>query len=461
MASPMRTSILLAGLVCLAALFPASQASAQSIIRDTEIEEIIHKEVTPVIAASGLNPDDVHIYIINDNSLNAVTAGGQNIFLFTGMIEQTENPNQLMGVVAHESGHIAGGHLLRNEMERAGLKPFLLTMGLGILAAAAGAPDVGGALIASSGYMGALGSVGYSRSQEGAADQAGATALEKAGLSGKGLVDFFENYRYEEVFENARRDQYFQDHPLSEDRIQSLRKRVEAAAHYGVTDSPESIAQHELMKAKLSAFTEPPQQTFNKYPETDKSYVARYSRAIAYFMSTEPVQALKSLDSLLADYPNNPYLWELKGQVLFESSHPVEAEAAHRRSVELKPGAPILMMNLAQVLIVEGKPAQLDEAVADLRKALLIEKNDDAVAWRFLSQAYDAKNMPGEARLAAAEEHFAQGQMGDAKAFAMRARKDLKPNSAEWRRATDIVLVSATPEDVRELQKGDQGGGGR
>jgi predicted Zn-dependent protease len=302
-----------------------------------------------------------------------------------------------------------------------------------------------------------LGAIGYSRTQEGAADQSAATALEKAGISGKGIVDFFDEYRYEEVFDNARRDQYFIDHPLSEDRIEALRRRVEAAPHYGETDSAEAIKAHELMKAKLSAFIEAPQLTFNKYPATDTSFIARYSRAIAYYQATEPDEAVRQIDGLIKDYPDDPYLYELKGQVLFESSRAAEAEPAHRKSVELKPNAPLLLINLAQCLIVEGKPAQLEEAVGDLHKALGIEKGDDSVAWRLLSQAYDAENMPGEARLAAAEEHFNLGQLRDAKSFAMRARELLKRNSPEWRRATDIVLVAATPEDVRELSRADTG----
>jgi predicted Zn-dependent protease len=461
MASPKRVSKLLAALLATASLSAAPRAfagdQAPPIIRDTEIEEILHKEVAPVIAASGLNANDVHIYIVGDNEINAESAGGQNIFIFTGLLEETENPNQLIGVVAHEAGHISGGHLVRNEMRDAGMKPFLLTMGLGILAAAAGNGGAAAAAIMSAPQMGALGSIGYSRSQEGAADQAAATSLEKAGISGKGIVDFFDKYRYEEVFDNARRDQYFIDHPLSEDRIEALRRRVESAPHYGETDSAEAIKAHELMKAKLAAFMQAPQLTFNKYPASDTSFIARYARAIAYYQATEPQEAVKQIDALIKDYPDDPYLYELKGQVLFESSRAAEAEAAHRRSVELKPGAPLLLINLSQCLIVEGKPAQLDEAVEDLHKALGIENGDDAVAWRLLSQAYDAKNMPGEARLAAAEEHFNLGQLRDAKSFAMRAREMLKRNTPEWRRATDIVLVAATPEDVRELSRADSG----
>ena len=469
MASPRRVASIVAGLISATTLFAGAQAHAQSLnlIRDTEIEETIKKESTPVIVASGLRPEDVHFYLVGDKELNAFSAGGQNIFLFTGMIQETDSPNQLVGVVAHEAGHIAGGHLVRNDVSRAGLKPFLLTMGLGVLAALAGSPDAAGALIVSSTQMGALGAMSYSRVQEAAADQAAANALEKSGESGKGLLEFFENYRYQEVFSDGRKYEYFRDHPLSEDRIEALRRKVEGAPHYNEVDTPEMVAAHQIMKAKLHAFMDAPQQTFIKYKETDTSFIARYARAIAYYKETEPEKALKQIDGLLADNPNNPYIWELKGQVLLESGRPADAEVAHRKSVELKPDAPLLRINLAQALIAQQQQggtslkdlARLDDAIAELNKALVSEK-DNAVAFQMLSQAYDAKHMDGQARLAAAEAHYAQGELRDAKAFAMRAREKLTKDSPEWRRATDIILVSdPTQDDLRQLARSDRGAG--
>jgi predicted Zn-dependent protease len=471
MASPKRVSRFAAGVLALMAMVIATQAQAQglNLIRDTEIEETIKKEATPVIAASGLKVEDVHFYLVGDKELNAFSAAGQNIFLNTGLIQETESPNQLVGVIAHEAGHISGGHMVRGDVQRAGMKPFLLTMGLGVLAALAGAPDAAGALIVSAGQMGALGAMTYSRVQEASADQAAANALEKAGISGKGLLEFFENYRYQEVFDDSRKFEYFRSHPLSEDRIEALRRKVEAEPHYVYVDPPELVALHQIMKAKLRAFMDPPQQTFIKYKETDTSFIARYARAIAYYKSTEPEKALAQLDGLLADFPNNPYLWELKGQVLLESSHAAEAEVAHRKAVSLKPDAPLLHINLAQALISQEQGqnqtvlslkdnARLDEAISELNRSLAVEK-DNAVAFRMLSEAYDAKHMPGQARLARAEYHFAQGELRDAKAFAIRARGQLPKDSPEWRRATDIVLVSApTQDDLRQLARSERGG---
>lgn len=454
MASPVRSLAALATAVFVGALVAVAPAHAQSLIRDTEIEEILRKRTDPILVASGLQPDAVDIYLVASKELNAFVTGGQNIFLHTGLIQETDTPNQLLGVIAHEAGHISGGHIVRSgEMNRAGMKPFLLTMGLGVVAALAGAPDAGAALIGSSGYFGTLGALTYSRVQEAAADQAAAVALDRAGLSGRGLVEFFDEFRYQEVFSEARRYEFFRSHPLSSDRIERLRRRVEELPNYGVQDDEAARAEHALVKAKLDAFLNSPQYTFVKYPPTDTSFPARYARAIAYYQNTEMEKAIAAIDALIEEQPDNPYLWELKGQIYFESGRPVESEPAHRRSVELKPNAPLLRINLAQTLIALDRPERLDEAIDQLNRALAVEQ-DNSFAWRLLSQAYDSKGEPGKARLAAAEQYFAIGELREAKVFAMRARELLAKDTPDWRRATDIVLVSEpTDDDLREIAR--------
>jgi predicted Zn-dependent protease len=341
-------------------------------------------------------------------------------------------------------------------MMRAGLRPMLLTMGLGIIAAFAGAPDAGAALLASGSQFGMINILSYSRVQESSADLGAASYLEKTGQSGRGLVEFFENYRYQEVFSEARRYAYFRSHPISSDRIAVLRGRVEKASHYGKTDTAEDIAAHEVMKAKLDAFLSPPQQSFIKYKENDTRFPARYARAIAYYRASEPDRALKALDVLLAEQPNNPYLWELKGQILFENGRVKEAEAPHRKSVELKPDAPLLRVNLGQTILALDQGRRTDEAVAELQRAVGLEE-DNSFAWRLLSQAYDRKGLAGAARLAAAEAEFAVGDQKQARVFAMRAREQLDRGTPEWRRATDIVLASdPSREDLRDLARDDR-----
>jgi predicted Zn-dependent protease len=432
---------------------PAAAQDGPSLIRDTEIEEILHRDADPLFAAAGLDSSTVRILLVGDKSLNAFATQGLMLGLNTGLILQTETPNQLKGVIAHETGHLAGGHPSRSgEMMRAGLTPMILTMGLGVLAALAGAPDAGAVLMGNASYFGTLGALGYSRDQESRADQAAAGFLEATGQSGRGLVEFFDNFRYQEVFDQARRFAYFRSHPLSSERIETLRSRVERQQHYDSVDSPADLAEHQIMKAKLEGFLNP-QTALIKYKETDRGFPARYARAIAYYQLKEPDRALKLIDGLLVDHGDNPYLWELKGQILFEFNRVEQAEAPQRRSVELKPDAPLLRINLGQTLIGQKDPAKVEEGVLELKRALLND-SDNAVTWRLLAQAYDTQGKDGAARLATAEQYFSMGAPQEARVFAMRARELLTKDTPEWRRATDIVLASRpSNQDLKDLAK--------
>jgi predicted Zn-dependent protease len=337
-------------------------------------------------------------------------------------------------------------------MMKAGLTPMILTMGLGVLAALAGAPDAGAVLMGNASYFGTLGALGYSRDQESRADQAGAGFLEATGQSGRGLVEFFDNFRYQEVFDQSRRFAYFRSHPLSSERIETLRSRVERQPHWNTVDSPEDLAEHEIMKAKLEGFINPG-VAIVKYKESDRGFPARYARAIAYYQMKEPDRALKILDGLIAENENNPYLWELKGQILFEFNRVKEAEEPQRRSVALKPDAALLRVNLGQTLIGQSDPKKVEEGIAELKRSL-IDESDNSVAWRLLAQAYDKRGEDGRARLATAEQYFNMGATQEARVFAMRARELLKKDSVEWRRATDIVLTSnPSNQDLKDLAK--------
>jgi predicted Zn-dependent protease len=439
------------------ALWPSAPARAQdavSLIRDTEIEEILRADADPTFIAAGLEPQNVKLHIIGDKQINAFVSGGQQMFINTGLIVQTKTPNELIGVMAHETGHIAAGHLARSgDASRAATGTFIMTMGLGLLAAIAGAPDAAALLIGNSGYFATLSVLGYTRVQESSADQAAAGFLDASGQSGRGLVEFFDNFRYQEVFSDAKRYPFFRSHPLSSDRIEALRVRVEAMPNYGVKDDAAAQDRHNIMVAKLKAFMNPPQQSFIEFKENDRTFPARYARAIAYYRALETEKALRSIDALIRDYPDNPYLWELRGQTLFESARAAEAEPAYRHCVELKPKAALFRLALGQTLLALDDPKRIDEAISEINKALVLEQ-DNPFGWRMLSEAYDRKNMPGMARLAAAEQNYALGLPREARVFAMRARENLPKGSADWRRATDIVLASEpTQEDLKDLAK--------
>lgn len=447
-ASRVASRILVSATAIVAVLAAAGSASAQSLIRDTEVEGIIHDWSDPVFTAMGLEPSEIEVLLVNDQDLNAFATRGRIMGLNTGLILQTKTPNQLLGVIAHEAGHIKSRHTLRDGAQNAGMQPMIMTMALGALAAIAGAPDAGAALLASSQYFGTLGALRYMQSQEGEADITGARALERAGESGKGMVDFFENFRAQEIFSDQRRYPYFRSHPLSSQRIEALRRPVEAAPHYNHQDSPERMAQHALVLAKIHAFMDAPNATLRDYPSSDTSLPARYARAIAWYRDGQTEKSLSAVDVLLSEQPANPYFWELKGQILFEEGRPAEAIGAHQKAVELKPDAPLLRINLAHALIETNDAANLDAAIDQLKRAIVLEK-DNTLAWRLLSQAYASQSKEGDARLASAEYWFALGRTEQAAQFAMRARDMLDRNSIEWRRATDIVFASgASQKDI-------------
>jgi predicted Zn-dependent protease len=434
-------------------LAAASPASAQSAIRDTEIESIIHEWSDPVFTAMGLEPSEIEILLINEGDLNAFATRGRIIGINTGLIMRTRNANELLGVIAHEAGHVKNRHTLRDGAQQAGMQPLLMTMALGALAIAAGAPDAGAVLLGNSQYFGTLSALRYMTHQEGEADNTGARALERAGESGRGLLTFFENFRSQEVFSDARRYPYFRSHPLSSDRIENLRRLVAEQPHYGHQDSPERVAEHALILAKIHAFMDAPNTTYRAYPETDETLPARYARAIAWYRDGQTDRALTAVDALLTEQPENPYFWELKGQILFEEGRPADAIGAHQRSVDLKPDAPLLRINLAHAMIETQDPAQIVLAIDQLKRATALE-HDNTLGWRLLSQAYATQGKEGEARLASAEMYFAMGAQRQATQFALRARDMLTPGSGDWTRAMDIVFASgATQDDVDDVDR--------
>lgn len=442
---PNRLKPLIAASMMALGLFGLSpKAQAQAVIRDTEIELFLEKESRVILEASGLDPNQVHFILIADDSINAFATQRQIIGLHTGMILEADTANELFGVIAHEAGHQSAGHTVRSEeIYQAAKAPMAISLGLGIIAILAGAGDAGAGLMASSQTFGTLGALKYMQTQESAADLAGVKALERAGMSGKGMVSFFDKLRNSETFTNAERYQYFRTHPLSRDRVGSLRRIVAAQPHYNAEDPPELVFQFEVVKAKLSGFLESPMKVFQRYPETDMTYPARYARVIAWYKQTEIDNAMRDLDLLLVEQPDNPYLWELKGQIYFETGQAALAIPAHMRSVELMPEAPLLQLNLGQAMLAMGDKPNFELAVKHIRLSLSYE-SDNSFAWGLLAQAYDGLGLAGEARLASAEAEFHRGNLPQARTFAVWSQKNLTPNSPEYRRARDIVMITSS-----------------
>ncbi len=425
-----------------------NHASAQGLIRDAEIEDTLRVYTTPLLEAAGLNPNDVKIYIVSDSSVNAFVSGGQNIFVHTGLIMAAENPNEIIGVLAHETGHISGGHLARSrEAMGQAMGPMLISIGLGVLAMAAGAPQAGAALIAGSQQFAMSNFVRHTQVQESAADQAGAEFLERSGQSGRGLISFFNRNMRPYEFMTRRMPPYMMTHPYSSDRVEALRRRVETGEHRETQDTPDNLRRFQFMQAKLVGFIQSQGQTLARYPLRDTSEYARYARAVAYYRVSDLPRARAELDALIAEDPANPYYHELMGQILFENGRAEESIAYHRRSLELLPNQPLLQVNLARALVAAHERDGADEAVAILSNVVSREP-DNAFAWRELAQARDMRGEQGLAELASAEQNFAIGDYGSALNFAERARRTLPRNTPSYQRATDIVTFAGN--EVRE-----------
>jgi len=429
----------------------AAPAHAISIIRDAEIERLLNEYTDPIVIAAGLDPEAVDIYMVNDPTLNAFVAGGQNIFFHTGLIVAAETPSELIGVAAHETGPMAGGHLSQfSDGASAASMPMLVGLGLGIIAIAAGSPDAGLAMIAGGQHIGQMEFLSYTRMQESAADQAAVTYLERAEMSPAGLTSFFEKFRTQEMASGANKYPYWRTHPLSSDRIAALRHRVENAPYLHVKDSRESLYRFNMAKAKLYGFLGRPESALRRFPESNQSNPAHYARSIAYFRAGSLDKALGEIDSLIETEPTNPYFQELKGQILFESGQVVDSIPFHRRSVELAPNEPLLQLNLGQALVALPK-AEKDmdinrDAQSHLKKAVSLEK-ELPFAYHQLAITYARAGDAGMADLATAERYYFMGDMGGAVNFASRAKGKLKKGTPHWNRALDILNAAQVAKE--------------
>jgi len=423
------------------ALFaPQAQAQAQrQFIRDAEVENTIRIFGAPIFQAAGLDPAAIRILLISDPTLNAFVAGGQNIFFHTGLIIRTENPGQLIGVMAHETGHIAGGHLIRNSdaMSNASTEA-ILGMLLGAAAGAvakngqaAGAVMMGGQDIAMRNLL------AFSRSQEQQADQMAMRFLDDTHESAKGLLEFFEILGDQEVLVSARQDPYVRTHPLTRDRVAFVREHVEGSPYSEQPWPPEWVEMHRRIKAKLFAFLEPPIKTLLRYKETDTSIEARYARAIALYRRPDLDGALKAIDSLIQDRPQDPYFWELKGQMLFENAHVVDSVEPYKKAVTLLPDSALLRLGLGQSEIESEDTALLPDAEINLSVAVHLDP-EDRFAWQQLAVAFGHDNKEGMASYALAEAALLGGKLSEASFHANKAEELLPKQGPIWLRIQDI-----------------------
>lgn len=430
---------------------PAARAQGLPLIRDTEIERLLNDYSAPLFRAAGLGTGRVSVRIVRNDAFNAFVVDGRNVFVHTGALMQSETPNQIIGVIAHEAGHIAGGHMaaLRARIARDQTK-ILLAQVLGILliggAAATGGDtgrDLGGAgqaVMQGGSELVMRSLLAERRSQELAADQAGLKYLNATQQSGAGMLETFERFQQQEYISDAHKDAFVRSHPVATDRLARLRQLVERSPYFKKKDPPELMLRHELMRAKLSGYLENPRTVFNRYPERDHSMPARYARAIArYFMGGRRAvdDAVAEIEGLIREKPDYPYFWELKGDLLMRAGRAKEAIPSLRKALKLDTDAPLIQVQLATALQQAGGDQALGEFIRLLRQSVVRDTNPSA--HRMLASAYYKQGKLPMADAETAQAYFLEGNIKQAQIFAKRAQRKLSKGSPEWLRNDDII----------------------
>jgi predicted Zn-dependent protease len=433
----------------------AQPVAAQSVLRDAETEALLQDMMDPLAEAAGLGRGAVEVVLLNDSSINAFVAGGQRVYIHSGLIEAADTANEVQGVMAHELGHITGGHIVRfSEGYGEATKFTLLSLLLGAAAIAAGSADAGVGIIAA-GQQAALGKfLAFNRVQEASADAAGVQYLSKAGLSGRGSLSFFKKLQNLEFRYGYAQDDdaaFSRTHPLSGDRIATLQRDYELDAAWNTPDDPELQARFERAKAKLYGYLAEPQKTLREFPETMKGIPARYARAYAYHKEAHVEKALAETQALIDSDPDDPYFLELEGQILLESGRPQEAIDPLRKATEATNNNPLIASSFGHALIATENQANFEEAERVL-KAAVAKDRYNPFAWYQLGVVYAARGDLPRARLASAEQQAMSGQMMQALQNAEAAERSLPTGTPDWIRAQDIAL-QARAELEREKER--------
>jgi predicted Zn-dependent protease len=455
-----RVLALVTALALAAAGWPV-QAEAQGrgppVIRDAEIEQLLRDYTQPILKVAGLAQQNVRVVIINDRSFNAFVADGRRIFINAGTIMVSETPNEVIGVLAHETGHMAGGHLarLREQLAAASTQAILaMLLGVGAILAASktGSANMGQAgMAALQGPQAMIQNnlLAYVRTQEDSADRAGVKFLEASGQSAKGMHDSFKRLADQMLYSSRFVDPYMQTHPLPAERVRALQGMASASSNWDKKDSASLQARHDMVRAKLYGFMDRPDSVVRRYPLSDNSLPARYARAIAAyrFGSSASLGVVSQIDSLIQAQPQNPYFHELKGQALLEAGKSAESIAPLRRAAQLTSNSALIQIMLAQALLGTNDKAHAEEAVTLLEAALRREP-ESPDAYGQLAMAYGRKGDIARADLASAQSAFMRGDLKTARQLATRAKTRFPVGSPGWVKSDDISSYKPKPYET-------------
>jgi predicted Zn-dependent protease len=431
--------------------FAEEKEKGPAILRDTESEQLLRDYTRPILRVAGLEKQNIQVTIINESTFNAFVADGHRIFVNYGALMQSETPNQITGVLAHETGHLAGGHLakLREQVAMAQTQMIIaMLLGVGAIAASAKGNNNGNGGLSSAGAA-ALSApqevigrslLSYVRGQEENADRAGVKFLNATGQSAKGMYDTFKRFTNESLFAAHGTDPYVQSHPMPAERVAALEEIAHSSPYWDKKDDPALQLRHDMMRAKISAFMERQDTVYRRYPMSNDSLPARYAHAITTYLHGDLRNAITQIDGLIQVQPNNPYFYELRGQALLEGGKPLEAIAPLRKAVQLSNNAPLIEMLLGQALVASDNKAYAEEAIRILRAAVARE-TEAPLGYLQLAMAYSRKGDLAEADLASAQAAFLRGDNKTARDLASRAKARFAVGTPGWVKADDIIIA--------------------
>lgn len=418
-------------------LLSLSDVSALNLISDEETELFLADIIKPIFKSAGVPFNRNNIFIVNDNSLNAFVSDGNYLFINTGTIINAGSEDEISGVLAHETGHIMGGHILRQKLKNQALQQASLASMIlaGTAAAATGRGDVAMA-IALGGQSSTLNNfMQYRTEQERSADESAVKLMKASGQSPAGLLKFMKRLAKLNEMSGIEENPYFRTHPVTRERISFLEKAVK--------ENP-NLASHSLserfkrVKAKLSAYLASPQDTFRRYPLSDTSTAAQYAHSIAYLKSPDITKATAIINKLIEKEPRNPFFKELKAQIYFESGKVKEAKEEYKKALALLPNSAQIQVSLAQA-IIESSPssAELKEAVNLLNKANI--RQPSSMGWMLLARAYGELGNPAYSNYAAAEYSLRTGNIEIAKKQAENSRQSASGNKSLLLKLDDLL----------------------
>jgi predicted Zn-dependent protease len=432
----------------------AQENKGPPVLRDTETEQLLREYTRPILRAAGLEKQNIQMVIINQGVFNAFVADGRRIFVNYGAILQSETPNQIIGVMAHETGHLAGGHLakMREQMAQAQTQMIIaMLLGAGAMVAGAktggsggGLSNAGAAMFSAPGEMIRRNLLSYVRQQEENADKAGVKFLTTTGQSARGMYETFKRFTDESLFAARGTDPYVQSHPMPAQRVAALEELARSSPYWDKKDDPALQLRHDMARAKISAFMERQETVYRRYPMSNNSLPARYAHAISTYLHGDLRSALAQIDALIQQQPNNPYFHEVRGQALLEGGKPQEAIAPLRKAVALSNNSPLIEMLLGQALVATSNNAYTDEAIAILRAAVARE-SEAPIGYIQLAMAYGRKGDYAQADLASAQAAYLRGDSKTARDLASRAKTRFAIGTPGWVKADDIVSAKPLP----------------